>query len=34
VKGETIIVLPQLVTRENVDSVEIQRVLAVSGSEP
>jgi ribose transport system substrate-binding protein len=31
VTGETIIVAPKLVTKENVDSLEIQHVLAVSG---
>lgn len=31
--GETILVPPVLVTRENVDSPEIQRVLAVSGDQ-
>jgi ribose transport system substrate-binding protein len=29
--GETILVEPKLVTRQNVDSPEIQRILAVSG---
>jgi ribose transport system substrate-binding protein len=33
VKGETIIVQPRLVTRENVDSQEIQAVLATSGGD-
>jgi ribose transport system substrate-binding protein len=32
VTGETIVVAPKLVTRQNVDSPEIQRILAVSGS--
>lgn len=34
VTGETIMVHPRLVTHENVDSAEIQRILAVSGSTP
>jgi ribose transport system substrate-binding protein len=33
VKGETIIVAPRLVTRENLDSPEIQHVLATSGAD-
>lgn len=32
VMGKTIVVAPKLVTRQNVDSPEIQRILAVNGS--
>ena len=34
VTGETISVVPKLVTRQNVDSPEIQRILAVNGGAP
>jgi ribose transport system substrate-binding protein len=34
VTGDTAIVAPKLVTKQNIDSPEIQQVLAVSGDTP